>query len=90
MAEEKTALIKPLYRPSVERQKQRYWAERRRKQMLERLRGGRPSAEPNRKPIPDNSVPWLDRPARNLSELVEVMRQMESCARTWKLDLSSS
>lgn len=89
MSEPKIELIKPLYRPSVERQKQRYWAMKNTERRIA-ARHARHPRDPNRKRIPDNSEPWLDHPARNLSELVEVMKQMEASARTWKLNLTSS
>lgn len=89
MSEPKIELIKPFYRPSVEAEKRRYWDLKNQERRIAARRAKHP-IDPNRKPIPDNSVPWLDHPARNLTELVNVMRDMEASARQWGTELTVS
>jgi hypothetical protein len=76
MAEIKTALIKPRYRPSVEREKQRYWAMKNTERRIAARHAKHPR-DPSRKPIPDNSAPWLDHKPRSFAEIFFICDQIE-------------
>lgn len=77
MDESPVKLIKPFYRPSVEREKRRYWELKNQQRRIAARRAKLPSA-PTKKPIPDNSVPWLDHPARSFAEIFYISDQIEA------------
>lgn len=75
------------YRPDVEFQKRRYSMMKSRS-TLRRLQGKSDTPDPTRKPIPDNSEPWLPGGVHSVKDALWISDQIKITARKWKLPLA--
>ena len=71
-------------RPSIDELKRRYSRMLAQRKMIERRHAEHPELA-NRKPIPDNSEPWLPHKPRNIEECAWVSAQIAKSVETWKL-----
>ena len=74
------------YRPDVEFQKLRYSMMKSRSTLL-RLQGKSDAPNSNRKPIPDNSEPWLPGGVHSVKDALWISDQIQTTAKLWKLPL---
>lgn len=74
------------YRPDVEFQKLCYSMMKSRS-TLRRLQGKSTLPDPNRKPIPDNSEPWLPGGVHSVKDAIWISDQIKMTAKQWKLPL---
>jgi len=74
------------YRPDVEFQKLRY-SRMKSRSTLRRLQGKSDTPDPNRKPIPDNSVPWLPGGVHSVADALWISDQIMLTVKQWKLPL---
>ncbi len=71
------------YRPDVEFQKWRYSMMKSRA-TLRRLQGKPNTPDPNRKPIPDNSEPWLPGGVRSVKDALWISDQIGKDIALWR------
>lgn len=71
------------YRPTIEELKLRYSRQLAQRKMIERRHAANPGLA-NRKPIPDNSEPWLPYPPRNIEECAWISKQVAESIATWR------
>lgn len=74
------------YRPEVEFQKWRYSMMKSRA-TLRRLQGKPATPDPNRKPITDNSEPWLPGGVHSVKDALWISDQIKLAIIQWKLPL---
>ena len=74
------------YRPTIEELKLRYSRILAQRKMTERRHAAQPGLA-NRKPIPDNSEPWLPHKPRSLAECMWIADQVSQRVEQWKSDL---
>lgn len=70
-------------RPSIDELKRRYSRMLAQRKMIERRHAEHPELA-NRKPIPDNSEPWLPHKPRSLAECIWVSDQITKHISEWK------
>ena len=71
------------YRPTIEELKLRYSRLLAQRKMIERRHAERPGLA-NRKPIPDNSEPWLPHKPRSLAECMWISDQITKEIEKWR------
>ena len=74
------------YRPDVEFQKLRFSMMKSRN-TLRRLQGKSNTPDPTRKPIPDNSEPWLPGGVHSIKDALWSSDQIQTTAKKWNLPL---
>jgi len=74
------------YRPDVEFQKLRY-SRMKSRSTLRRLQGKSEAPDPTRKPIPDNSEPWLPGGVHSVRDALWISDQIQITAKKWNLPL---
>ncbi|KAB2637799.1 MAG: hypothetical protein DVB26_09140 [Verrucomicrobia bacterium] len=74
------------YRPDVEFQKLRYSMMKSRN-TLRRLQGKSAAPDPSRKPIPDNSEPWLPDGVRSIKDALWISDQIAKDIALWRRKL---
>lgn len=71
------------YRPNVQRQKELYSAMKSREYMRKRRLVKHP-LDPNRKPIPDNSEPWLPEGVKCVADALWISDQVATDIIRWR------
>ena len=74
------------YRPTIEQLKKRYSQEMARRKMIERRHARHPEFA-SRRPIPDNSEPWLPGGVRSVADALWISDRIQETAKEWNLPL---
>lgn len=59
------------------------WAEWERRKRHEKFLAGRPASARPRRPIPDNSTPWLPHPPRSIEDLIYISDRVAEVVKEW-------
>ena len=70
------------YRPDVERQKWLYSMEKSRA-IMRRWQGKPPGPDPSRKPVPDNSEPWLPGGVNSVADAIWISDRIKEAIEQW-------
>ena len=70
------------YRPNVERQKWLYSMMKSR-ELMRRRRLKRGEISPNKKPVPDNSAPWLPEGVKSVADALWISDQVKRDMERW-------